>query len=241
MERMKKSAFTLIELLVVIGIIAVLAAILLPALGRAKAKARQVACVNNLREVRLALQIYATEHDGRMPPRETFLNRWPTQLRPGFQALKLLSCPNDPQAKDPADASTNMMPDLAPRSYLMNGCQDALLDALGGVVPPKMVEFPALRESVIIYPSETFLFGEKASTSSQFYLILDSDANRYLSDLEEGRHGGSGGSENKSGNSNYAFADGSVRAIHWGEATCPANLWAITDEGRTRYAICRPH
>ena len=123
----------------------------------------------------------------------------------------------------------------------MNGCQDALLDLLGGLVPPKMAEFPALRESVVIYPSETILFGEKASTSAQFYLILDSDATRYLPDLEEGRHGGTGGPDDKTGISNYAFGDGSVRAIHWGEATCPANLWALTDDGRTHYAVCRPH
>jgi prepilin-type N-terminal cleavage/methylation domain-containing protein/prepilin-type processing-associated H-X9-DG protein len=241
---MKKtaSAFTLIELLVVIGIIAVLAAMLLPALSRARSRAQQVACVNNLREMRVALQIYATEHDGFMPPRQSLLNHWPAQLQPGFLAFKTLCCPNDPEAiGDPTAANTNVAPDLAPRSYLMNGCQDALAESLGGTVPPKMVSFPALRESVVIYPSDTILFGEKASTSAQFYLVLDSDANRYLSDLEEGRHGGTGRSDNKKGSSNYAFGDGSVRAIPWGESTCPANQWAITDDGRLRYAICRPH
>jgi len=46
---------------------------------------------------------------------------------------------------------------------------------------------------------------------------------------------------NKSGSSNYAFGDGSVRAIRYGQTLCPLNLWAVTDQGRTDYAVCRPH
>ncbi len=57
-----KSALTLIELLVVIAIIAVLAALLLPALSRAKSSARQLACVGNVRQVNLAVHMYADDH-----------------------------------------------------------------------------------------------------------------------------------------------------------------------------------
>jgi len=86
----RKKGFTLIELLVVIAIIALLMAILLPALARVKQQAEAVACMANLKQWALAYSMYVEENNGYF----SRWDHWTEDLKPYYKDEKLLFCPS---------------------------------------------------------------------------------------------------------------------------------------------------
>jgi prepilin-type N-terminal cleavage/methylation domain-containing protein/prepilin-type processing-associated H-X9-DG protein len=133
--------FSLIELLVVVGMIAILAALLLPALGRAKQKGQQTACVNNLRQQTLAVFMYGDDNKDILPPvayNDANGNEvdWPILLNPYLRNPRIHFCPNDTASK------TN--------SYGLNELGFVDLTDPGVTTPNRLAAFHAVTGTVML-------------------------------------------------------------------------------------------
>ena len=247
-------AFTLIELLVVIAIIAILAALLLPVLSRAKESGRRIACLNNMRQLSLASEMYVDDNQGAYPPRRE-INSWPNRYYDYYgKNVKVLLCPTDVASsfKKPASngtSFTNNIADSSPRSYMMNGFDDYFSEQLGitdwATLQQTLFDTDTtMKQTAIWHSSQTVVFGEKQHDAGDFYMdLMENAGNDFTGILEQGRHDNSGHTSGQAmgigttGGSNYAMADGSARFILFPRAVDPLSLWAISDADRVHYAI----
>jgi prepilin-type N-terminal cleavage/methylation domain-containing protein len=113
---MKRKGFTLIELLVVIAIIAILAGILFPVYANARRTARKTQCMNNLKQIGVALDIYAQDHDHRYPLGvDSQGNYWYASLQSYIRTKDVFACPEDSAAVSGANfAASYCIRDEAP-------------------------------------------------------------------------------------------------------------------------------
>ena len=106
---MSRRAFTLIELLVVIAIIAILAAILFPVFAQAREKARQAACLSNMRQLSNAVMMYVQDYDESYPMTANYNTGaftptiWPEMIQPYVKNEGIYKCPSAVQPGYPAN------------------------------------------------------------------------------------------------------------------------------------------
>lgn len=189
---MRPRAFTLIELLVVISIVAVLAALIFPAVGLAMRQRDRTVALSNIRQIGAGFLLYMADNGGTLPSRAQATDKWPRLVGKYLEDPRVYAYSGDPQsylvmATDPLANSANNT------SFIYNGFDD-----LGSFDDPAT----EIRLNTFDLPGETILLGVPNSGDGNFYMDFIEGNHNTILDLDafgEGAH--------------YLFADGSARFI----------------------------
>ena len=231
--RDEKEAFTLIELLVVISIIAILAAMLLPALGRAQTRSRGIGCLANTKQLQLAWYLYATDANDRLVPNQSWeldRNNW-VALNYG-QANSKWGCTNQNSVREGLlwkYVQANSLYVCPDQKVVFAGTPYG--DPLnGGTFPGKVYNYPPARSFSIsqrmngYYGEILTLSAIKAPPPAKAFVFIDENlytiddgifavwsgyANTWIN-VPAGRHGNTG---------TLSFADGHSESHRWLEGS----------------------
>ncbi len=200
-----RRGFTLIELLVVIAIIAILAAILFPVFSRARAKARQTACLSNIKQISLALMMYSDDYDETYPTVDHITGYdWWMPLQPYVKSAELFRCPA--YKAGPTDPATD---------YLLNGLfahgsYNSIFEETSRQIAIA-VRDPAWLETGYHPWPDDYSSWDDLTTYSEFVTAIAREIHN--------------------GGSNYGFADGYAKFTKW-DATIEAPIPGMHNTGR---------
>ena len=217
-------AFTLVELLVVIAIISLLAALLFPVFARVRAAARATVCLSNVRQIGMALQMYATDYD-EVTPTLVWLQDsgsgnpmldWTAALAPYVKSRACLYCPDrtktDCTYYPTRDRCFGYGYNWGPLETFAPGEQD------GGLIGQNLTAsnmnlsvMAGVPLAAITNPSQVFAFGD---TDDAGFLTLTIDSILYWEDSFAPQLLATSGLQH-GGRFNMAFADGHAKGIAW--------------------------
>ncbi|MBP8954360.1 MAG: DUF1559 domain-containing protein [Armatimonadetes bacterium] len=204
MARRQCRGFTLIELLVVIAIIAILAAILFPVFARAREKARQSSCLSNLKQITLAVLMYADDWDETLPYyQRPWGYAWYDDIMPYMKNRQILVCPSKPDWNP-----------SAPTHKTGYGLNETVFPSGSGSPWP----VPSIPLSAIQSPSETIAGADKNQGNVYIVGVSFAGSTAWPYNVDTRHNDGA----------NFAFMDGHAKFMSKGGTWSTSNtMWDL--------------
>jgi len=240
---MCRSAFTLIELLVVIAIIAILAAILFPVFAQAREKARQISCLNNVKQAGVAFQMYCQDFDETTPAvnhggtangiQEDFYG----VLQPYVKNVDIFYCPDRTEWSMPTGDDCGGQPTLNKREQCIGyGYNWGILSSVrAGVVGNRMpfpggyIE-PGIPLADLRSPANLMVYGDTGDNPR--YTICSNFIFQYYTNISRNgqlRHGG---------RLNINFADGHAKSMAWKAGKFGNGIFGLPKDPNDQLMYC---